>query len=244
MTKLLTSLQRLYDLNDGDVSDAVTVPATSGTAFPRGDRDCDLSASLLEAVFEISDFDPLPQLIRKDGEFGGAASERWHDGAVENRHRHAAPANGSVYSNPLPRSRQETLKPVSPIAAGSGHDRRKLPRRESDCQVAVCLCKTEERMTAERIAWLLHATQLKGSLIDVSMSGISFSMSDPLPADAKILLRIKNYTIDQHVDAAAIVLRSSEAAEGDWNVVCRFHKNLTFEQIHVVGRSLFAATIV
>ncbi len=251
---LLTSLQRLYDSNEGvsnhgdsnngPMFDSTTVPMTIRSASSAAHREFDLSASLLEAVFEISDFDPLPQLSQPDENFSRAdfAPRDAITALRENHHRHDAPVQRSGQTSVWPHERAEASRPIP--ATGTGSDRRKLPRRESECQLAVYPCTTEERLTADRIAWLLHATQLKGTLVDVSMSGISFCLSEPLAADARILLRIKNRTIDEHVDTTAVVLRSRVAADGDWNVVCRFNKNLTFEQIHVVGRSLFAATIV
>jgi hypothetical protein len=246
---LLASLQRLYVSNDGESNDGrashpTNVPLARRSTSPLGNQEYDLSASLLEAVFEISDFDPLPQLSQSDENFARTDfGPRDATPALRaNHHRHGAPVQPSGQTSAWPHERAEASRPIPAAAAGS--DRRKLPRRESECQLAVYRCTTEERLTADRIAWLLHATQLKGTLIDVSMSGISFCLTEPLAADAKILLRIKNRTIDEHVDTTAVVLRSREAAEGDWNVVCRFSKNLTFEQIHMVGRSLFAATIV
>lgn len=248
---LLASLQRLYDGNAGPGPDPTIVSMpTESAAGPSSSteyRDYDLSASLLEAVFEISDFDPLPQLIRGDDDFNrtDSALRDRAERLRESRRRHDSPAPSPAPANTWSRERVETHRPVRPIAAaGSGIDRRKLPRRESECQVVVCPCTTEDRLTADRISWLLHAAQLKGTLVDVSMSGISLCLAEPLAADSKILLRITNRTIDEHVDTSAVVLRSQATPDGDWNIVCRFNKNLTFEQIHVVGRSLFAATIV
>ncbi|MBI3863944.1 MAG: PilZ domain-containing protein [Planctomycetia bacterium] len=232
---LLSSLQRLYDAPGQIPLDQQSTRAT--LAAPIGDPEYDLSASLLEAVFEISDFDPLPQLCRTEVD----SLESY----IVNRSRADLPASSRGTPALHPQNRSEAPRVIRPApSAGLASDRRKLPRRESECLVAVCPCTTDERLTAERIAWRLHSTQRKGTLLDVSMSGISFCLPEPLPADSRILLRITNRTIDEHVDTTATVLRSREAVNGGWTIVCRFNKNLSFEQIHVVGRSLFAATIV
>lgn len=237
---LLLSLQRLCDLNQGQLPPP---PAASGaTGFPAGDVDIDLSASLLEAMFEISDFDPLPQLNSLEDDF---VTENLSPGQRKNHHRRALPDQAAPHSTVRVPGRTEPQLLVRPgPTTSSESDRRKLPRRESECIVSVCPCSGDERLTAERTAWLLHATRIKGTLVDVSMSGISFRLQEPLAPDTKILLRIKNRTIDEHVDTVATVLRARKSSDGGWNIVCRFQRNLTFEQIHVVGRSLFAATIV
>lgn len=230
-----SSLQRLYESG---------VPAGLGPLLPSQhtnplETTQDLTESLLEAVFEISEFDPLPHFNYREDEFGF--------GMLSGSPHYAASARSATSKSSPADAAARTVRqcPSSNSPEGlSATDRRGLPRRESECVVSVCRCRGEERLTAERIAWRLHATNLKGQLVDVSMSGIAFHLEESLADGSRILLRIANRTLDKQVDVSAIVLRSRAARDGGWDVVCRFNKNLTFEQIHTVGRSLFAATIV
>jgi PilZ domain len=233
-------LRRLYEPGQlppalgGAVSGPISAAETSPEAAIKA-----LTDNLLDAVFQISEFDPLPNIDQYQ-DFGLGLIP------VVTRADLERPVEGGRTSPVLP------VRPIpdgSGVPAGgatstSGIDRRQLPRRESECIVAVWPCLPDERLTAERILWKLHAAQLKGQLFDVSMSGIAVYLPSPLQPGVKVLLRISNRTIDRHVDTAAIVLRCRQSVEGGWNIVCRFHKNLSFEQIHVVGRSLFASTIV
>ena len=267
-----TSLQRLYDL-DGFTGAGSTgmgpLYQSQSHIVNSSEATLDLTESLLEAVFEISEFDPLPHLNSRENEFGfGLLTGSPHYPAPATP-RPATPGSttpgstttrstttGSTTTGPAKSGTERGTAPghqsnlsASPDGLSgpdglSAMDRRKLPRRESECIVSICRCRDEERLTSERISWLLHATKLKGRLIDVSMSGVAFHAQESLAGGSRILLRIANRTLDKQVDTQAVILRSRAASDGGWDVVCRFNKNLTFEQIHTVGHSLFAATIV
>jgi hypothetical protein len=251
------SLQRLYQTDGFTGTGSLDTGAQLESSAHTGNSSSaalDLTESLLEAVFEISEFDPLPHLNSRENEFGfGFMAGSPHYPAPA-KPRPATPGstktgtekNGIERAMGLDHQSKLSVSPdgLSGSDGLSAMDRRKLPRRESECIVSICRCRDDERLTSERISWLLHATKLKGRLIDVSMSGVAFHAQESLAGGSKILLRIANRTIDKQVDTQAVILRSRAASDGGWDVVCRFHKNLTFEQIHTVGQSLFAATIV
>lgn len=90
----------------------------------------------------------------------------------------------------------------------------------------------------------MQGSKLRGGLVDVSMSGVAFNLPEPLAPKTRVVLRIINRVLGKEVDATAKVLRCLDAAEGGVTVVCRFDRNLSFKQVHLIGRSLCAATIV
>jgi hypothetical protein len=126
----------------------------------------------------------------------------------------------------------------------SGRERRVHPRRDSDCQVSVCRKPASVTLTSQNAAWHLHASQLKGRLVDVSMSGMALQLPEAIEPETEILLRVSNRNFAQNVDAAGKVLRCSRSESGRWNVVCRLTRNLTFEQVTCLGKYLFSSTIV
>lgn len=152
----------------------------------------------------------------------------------------AASAPRPTVPPPMPKPVTTGPKPVGKVAKG---DRRLHPRRESACVVSVCVKATQGELSQQRIAWLLHSSRIKGKLLDVSMSGMSLELYEPVEAGSEVLLRVNSRNIKSVVDVTAKVLRCT-AHDGYFNIICRLSKNLTFEQIHQVGNHLFSSTIV
>lgn len=131
-----------------------------------------------------------------------------------------------------------------PGLISAGRDRRAFPRRESGCQVAVCIQSSDNNLTSQQVDWQLHAGRMVGRLVDVSMNGLAFQLDRALDAETKVYLRISNRHLQQTLDTSGAVVRSKPTDDGQWTIVCRLEKNLTFEQIHTIGKQLFASTIV
>jgi hypothetical protein len=241
---LLASLQRVYGADHNPGTGASGESARDGklngdgTAAKRSAPMYNSAIDLLETVFDVSELDPLPYIDRRPN--------RVIDDGLANRQSAGPPLKGddtatAIAADPaLPTADLPRPHDASP----SGGDRRRLPRRESDCAVLVRAYAGGERLSPEKMAWHLHSAKIKGQLVDVSMSGVALNLSDPLTPGTKVVLRIANRMLDKHVDSAATVLRSRHEGEQGHSVVCRFDKNLTFEQIHLIGRNLFASTIV
>jgi hypothetical protein len=240
----LDSLQRVY----GAVQGPGTAALGESARDPKPNGDCiaakrpaptyNSAIDLLETVFDVSELDPLPYIDRRPNRI-----------AVESlANRPIAAPSLKTEDTPaviegLPGAGQNA-ELSRDDATSSACDRRGLPRHESECTVLVRAYTGGARLSPEKMAWHLHAAKIKGQLVDVSMSGVALYLGDPLAPGTRIVLRIANRLLDRHVDSAATVLRSRQEGERGYSLVCRFEKNLTFEQIHLIGRNLFASTIV
>lgn len=122
-------------------------------------------------------------------------------------------------------------------------DRRRLPRHESGCVVAVCRCGQTIPMNRVTWKWRLHASRLKGDLLDISLTGLAIALSNQLPADEHILLQIRNSRLDQSIDCSARVIRTI-AVDGGWRTVCEFLEPLGLETIHRVARRVTNGEII
>lgn len=93
-------------------------------------------------------------------------------------------------------------------------------------------------------AWHLHSSSLKGPLLDISMNGVAFLLPQQLSEGEDLFVRLSNRPFDKQIDTAVEVLRVVPEEGDQWKIVCKFHKTLTFEQVHDFGRHLFRSNIV
>lgn len=153
-------------------------------------------------------------------------------------------------SQPAPAEGKEPTAAKS--TAGSGMDRRAYPRRESDGMVSVCRRSVANRLFQQspNLTWKLHSSTLKGRLIDVSMTGMALAMSDSLPEGTPISMQISSRSMDRTTDVTGHVLRcmpiEGPIADGEprWRMVCQLDSRLSFEQVHSLGKQMFAYTMV
>ncbi len=130
------------------------------------------------------------------------------------------------------------------VPAGSP-DRRAFPRREGNCRVAVCRLSEEDRfLTPQQIEWRLHATTLKGTLADLSLSGAAVLLEHPLPAGETVILRLFCPRRDTHVDQRATIVSSLADPAGENRLMCQFCQRLSLEQVSFFSRFLNDADLM
>jgi len=135
---------------------------------------------------------------------------------------------------------------VSPIKEGtaSHRDRRAFPRHESPSTVTVVLCGQQRSVSLSERDWLLRSSRLKGPLLDISMNGVAFILSEPIADDENLLLRVSNPHWNRQVETSAHVVRTAPVNDSQWKVFCQFYQKLKLEQIHDVGKHLFQSAVV
>lgn len=127
----------------------------------------------------------------------------------------------------------------------STSERRQFPRRDSGCTVKMHVLGENETQGDERHTdWLLRSSPVGAELLDISMSGLALEVTEPVPENARLLLRLENRQFDRRLDTIAVVLRCEIEPDGSRRIVCRFERKLSFEQVHDFGRHLFRSAIV
>ena len=162
-----------------------------------------------------------------DAEFGQMWASPSNDAPLEDQLQSEPSANESFASEPFPE--------VSASTSANDDDRRQLPRRDSGCIVKVCRCGDAIPLNSVTWKWRLHGSRLKGALNDVSLKGISFTLDEPLAADERVLLQIKNLRRNESIECAARVIRTIQAEAG-WKAVCQFTNPLSLDTLYRVAR--------
>jgi hypothetical protein len=115
-------------------------------------------------------------------------------------------------------------------------DRRAHPRHDSECDVWISLRPPHlESGTTGRI---------RGRVVDVSLGGFALRTTAPVTPGHRIWMRIANRHFAQVIESDGTALRCTPQTSGDWHVVCRLSRRLTFEQVNFIGKQLFASTLV
>lgn len=161
------------------------------------------------------------------------------------------PAVSGVLAAALSRLAETPPQPVSirepkrtPRAAKpmTAEDRRAFPRRDSSCRVWIT--RAASLAPQQNAQWLMHTSRLRGEMLDLSMNGISFLLSENLDAEEMLFVRLENPHFSSQIDTVARVIRTSEVGDGRWKVVCRFLKNLSFDEAYEFARHVGAHQVV
>ena len=120
-------------------------------------------------------------------------------------------------------------------------ERRAYPRRKSVGVASIC---RSAATNTQQNAWRMHASRLTGQLVDISMNGAAILFPQPIDNEERLQLRLTNPVFDKTVHTSASVVRSVSSGMGQWKIVCKFDKGLTFEQVNDLGKYLFRSEIV
>lgn len=130
----------------------------------------------------------------------------------------------------------EELFPAEQSDESNDSDRRAHPRHDSECDVWISLKPPHLEAGA--------AGRIRGRVVDVSLGGFALRTSAPITPGHRIWMRIVNRNFAQVIETDGNALRCTPQASGDWHVVCRLSRRLTFEQVNFIGKQLFASTLV
>jgi len=115
-------------------------------------------------------------------------------------------------------------------------ERRRFPRRDSGCIVAVCRKpKDDDNFRTE---WSLRTKRSRGSLIDLSMTSIAFLLPESFEIGESLVLRLIHPTRDAHLDCTGEVFRCTAAGNGCYKVVCQVTPKLTLDDMRTFGFAL------
>jgi len=123
-------------------------------------------------------------------------------------------------------------------------DRRAHPRHRGICLVTVVPVEEDRAVKAEERFWMLHSGQLRGHMIDVSLSGLAFIGDSPIEAEASIFIRMSNYRLGTNLDTSGRVLRCSATEDDRYRIVCTFDYNLSEDQVTTLSKQIFDGQLV
>ena len=115
-------------------------------------------------------------------------------------------------------------------------DRRRFPRRSSECTVTVVERSETEQLTPREIDWLLQSGRDVGRLLDLSQTGLCLLLDHDVAVDSEVILRISNEQLNRHVDASAKVVRSYRTGQGRFSVHCKALHEFTLDELQDLGR--------
>lgn len=135
------------------------------------------------------------------------------------------------------------IKPLNSISTAKsyvGLERRRFPRRQSECEVALIGRQETHELTPQETDWLLRPSRQVGRLLDISQTGLCMLLDVDVAVGSEVLLRISNHQLNRHVDNAAKVVRSQPAGHGRVCVHCQVLQDFTLDQLQDLGRPQIA----
>ncbi|MES2793066.1 MAG: PilZ domain-containing protein [Planctomycetota bacterium] len=117
-------------------------------------------------------------------------------------------------------------------------DRRRFPRRQSECMVTVLERRQTDQLTPQQIDRWLQAGRSVGRLLDISQAGLCLLLDREIAKDTEVLLRISNQQLNRHIDCTATVVHSHLTGQGRFSIHCRVLNEFTLSDLQDLGRPL------
>jgi hypothetical protein len=117
-------------------------------------------------------------------------------------------------------------------------NRRKFPRRRSECNVSIVRRSETAGLTPQQIDWLLESGRAIGRLKNLSQLGICLVLASVIAAETEVLMRITNDEIGRHVDITAQVIGSQAAHSGTFTIHCRTLRDFTLDELQDLGQPI------
>lgn len=158
----------------------------------------------------------------------------------------------AVISQPAPDAHDDSaaILPLQPVRLAAeaettgGADRRRFPRRQSECSVALIERKQAAGLTPQQTDWLLQSTRSVGRLLDISQAGLCLLLDNDLEIGSEVLLRISNSQLNRQVDSTATVVRSQPSGPGRFSVHCVARREFTLDQLQDLGRPVMSGHVL
>ncbi len=130
----------------------------------------------------------------------------------------------------------QQIQTPSLVEPSSGSERRRFPRRQSECSVTLVERAQTLELTPRETDWLLQSSRAVGQLLDISQTGLCLLVEKDLAIGSEVLLRISNPQLQRTVDSAATVVRSQPSGAGRFSIHCVVLREFTLDQLQDLGR--------
>lgn len=125
---------------------------------------------------------------------------------------------------------------VHPESTDSANERRKFPRRRSECRVSIVSRADTEDLTPREIDWILESGHSVGRLQDLGQLGICLLLRKEIPEGTEVILRITNEQIQRNVDMSARILRTQVNRPGLYSIHCQTLRDFTLDELQDLGQ--------
>ena len=137
-------------------------------------------------------------------------------------------------SYPVPEATPATPVPLTAVA---GSERREFPRRSSSGNLRFAAVPEALAPELAALQRLLRSRRARGSVIDISQTGVAFICESALQAGSHLSVSLPGTSGMEPMQVTAKVIRCQQIDQHDWKVVCQFLAPLTFEEAYAVGET-------